>query len=247
MRKSIKKIFRKKRKNNKKRTYKSFKKYKGGKIVIKSYEDLKARKDRLVQSFDYLNEIYDKWYDERHTLTIRGYVEAIVTGIYTYPTSYDTFNNFYNKLVEYKIIECDEEKHCINYTYAIPGTGRALYGIFKIYFVIAFIIGYVYTNPTKFISEDFLKSKLINFPFVNVIIYFLKNIGTSYACNNCNEQFEMCYLPRGLDKFILVNDLCTNENRDVTILIFEFVDLIRPYNNIDWLADPNLDPRKKWW
>lgn len=253
MRKNIKKIFSKKnnrRKNDRRKTYKRYKKYKGGKIIIKSYQDLEERKNRLVNSFDHLNEIYDKWYNKTHFVTIRGFVEAIVTGIFGITPLYNKFDNFYNKLMEYNIIECDEEKYCINYSITLPGTGRALYKIFKIYFVIAYIIGYVYTNPTKFISEKFLESILIQFPFVNVLIYLLKNPLSGVGCNKAWQLSNYCYVPKSLDKFIEVNELYTHEDVRITTLIFEFVDVVRPwkrYIDIDWLVDPELDPRKGWW
>jgi hypothetical protein len=239
MKKTIRKKFRRK-KTIRKKNYKNYQKNKGGNntIIIKDYDDLIVKKNQLVDSFDLLSYIYNNFYKKKKSVNFKLYIELIVMGIYLNPLSYNYFHNFFQLLVVNGIVKCEK---CVDYSITIPGTGLALYKIYKIYFVIGFIIAYYYKNPTKFTSPEYLK-KITGIPLIEFLIYLLKNPLSIIGCNNMWELSSYCYIIKSLDKFIETNQFDVSENEKITLIIFDFIHVIRYVYNLNFLFDIDLKP-----
>ena len=185
-----------------------------------SQNNLEDIKNKLVDSFDLFNEIYNSVMKNKPNVPyylkykLTTYLDGLVMAIYANPLTYNYFDNFYNKLINNHIIKCDD---CIDYTITIPGTGTALYKIFKIYFVIGFIIAYYYRNPSKFINENYLKGIGIN----NTILYLFKDIASKILCNVMTHP--ACNIMKKMEEFIKTNEINVDENFEITRIIFDFI------------------------
>jgi hypothetical protein len=231
MRKTSKNGFRKKNKSLKKRNHNLSKiknkkqktKNGGGKYgtLHISQNNLEDIKNKLVDSFDLFNEIYDSVMKNKSNVPyylkykLTTYIDGLVMVIYSNLLTYNYFDKFYNKLIDNDIIKCDG---CIDYTISIPGTRTALYKIFKIYFVIGFIIAYYYRNPSKFINEEYLNKMGIN----NTILYLFKDIVSILLCKVAQSRPE-CNMIDKMEKFIEKNQINVDENTEITRIIFNFI------------------------
>ena len=178
---------------------------------------------------------------------LTSYIDNIVVPlIYAHPFLYPLFNTFYKGLVKNKIVECDD---CIEYKFSIPGTGTALYSIYKIYFTIGYIISYYYKNPSNFISEEILKKININHP----ILFIFKDLILNILCNEWYKTSNYCDIPIGFESFIKTNHFNMNNNVEITKLVFDFFNGIKQlpiitnfekiHEIIDKFVDPNLEPK----
>jgi hypothetical protein len=228
-----------------------------GTIIIEQ-STLLDKKIKLQQSFeifdviknDYIQHIKEKDPEMKlsHYLdyNLTSYIDKIVVPlIYANPFLYPLFNTFYKGLVKNKIVECDD---CIEYKFSIPGTGTALYKIYKIYFTIGYIISYYYKNPSNFISEEILKKININ----NPILFIFKDLILNILCNEWYKTLYYCVIPIGFESFIKTNHFNVNNNTEITSLVFEFFNGIKQlpiitnfekvHEMIHKFVDPNLNP-----
>lgn len=252
MKKSKRNYFRKK--TIKKRFRKSYKLQKGGTktIIIKDYKDLGKKKDILEKSYDKLSIIVETYIGLKNKEgqsyhSVRLSIGAIVATLYA--TSYTYFHDFFKNLKENNIFKCNEDV-CVDSTFTIPGIS-ALYKVYKIYFVIGFIIAYYYKNPTKFISEKFLEN-YSSIPYTDVLIYLLQNPAGFLACNPIYSASKYCYIKNNLDEFISLNKFDVSENREITLLIFNFFEKTIFFQTLklfgitshEHFFDPTLKPPK---
>lgn len=253
MKKSKRNKFRKK--TIKKRFRKSYKLQKGGTntIIIKDDNDLEKKKNILEKSYDKLSNIVETYIGLKnkegqsyHSVTTT--IGATVSTLYANPLTYNYFHKFFENLIVNNIVKCNA---CVIYYFTLPGSGRALYKIYKIYFVIGFIIAYYYKNPTKFISEKFLE-KYSNMQYTDVIIYLLQNAGGFLACNSLYSVSNYCYIKENLDEFISLNKFDVSENIEITRLIFNFFENTVFFQTLKLFGitsqnnffDPTLKPQK---
>jgi hypothetical protein len=268
MNKSYKKKFRKRKtKPTKKKLYnkhspknKTFKKVfftskkNGGDNTITLYQyNLQEKKNELVESFKIFDEIFDQMKMESKRIKIPSYLDfkmstymdGIVMIIYSNPIVYSKFEEFYEELLKNHIVQCDD---CIHYTISLPGTGTALYKVYKVYFVLGFIISYYYRNPHKFINEEYLKKIQLN----STLLFLFKDVLTNLLCNNMYQTSKHCNIPMGFETFIRINNFNVNENLEITKEVFFFFNSIKKIpiiGNLDSIhvfinkfVDPNLDP-----
>jgi len=240
MRKTYKNGFRKKNKSFKKRNHnlskrKNKKQYiqKGGYIITEN--ELADKKKDLQNSFELLNPIYEK-------INIKDNMRTLVNALYLNPVSYNYFHNFYDKLVLYNIIKCDDCSES-SFTLITPYSNSALYKGFKIYFVIGFIISYYYKHLTKFIDQQYLKNLT---GFDSTVVYF-KEFITNLSCNPFIEvSKKYCNIINNIEKFIRINEFNVNENPKITKIIFDFILNISIIGNMDIVkkfVDPELYPK----
>jgi len=241
MKKSKRNNFRKKsiKKRIRKSIYKrkTYKLQKGG-YEITSFKNLKQQKIILQNSFQTLNDVFyenspqvsrETWLNVFNPGTYTKYINfstwldnTIVPTMYANQLFYTQFDNFFEKLKNKNFIECDPDV-CVDYTFSVPGTGTGLYKYFKIYYVIGFIIAYYYKNLTKFINEKYLNT-ITGSQFSSYILYFLKDVSAFVVCNtNSPEYHAICKIRHTFDAFIEINEFNVTEDKDVTLLIFEFM------------------------
>lgn len=203
---------------------------KGGYVMNEN--ELVGKKQALENSFELLNPIYEK-------KNIKVYVGRLVGLLYSNSITYDYFHNFYDKLVKYDIITCDD---CSESSFTTPYTKSGLYKIFKIYFVIGFIISYYYKHLTKFIDEEYLK----NLTGLDSNILYFKEFITNLTCNPFIEvSTKYCIIISNIEQFIRENEFNVNENPKITKIIFDFIldiPIIRNMDRIKKFVDPKLYP-----
>lgn len=264
MNKSYKKKFRKRKtKPTKKKLYnkhfpknKTFKnvfftskKNGGDNTIVLEQNTLEVKKNELVESFKIFDEIFEQMKQKSKipsylNFKMSKYIDGIAMIIYSNPFIYPKFEDFYEELLKNHIVQCDD---CIHYTISLPGTGTALYKVYKVYFVLGFIISYYYRNPHKFINEEYLKKKQLN-----STLLFFKDVLTNLLCNNLYQTSKHCNIPMGFETFIRINNFNVNENMEITKAVFFFfnsikkIPIIRNFESIhvfiDNFVDPNLDP-----
>jgi hypothetical protein len=201
--------------------------------LIINENELAEKKQALENSFELLNPIYEK-------KNIKVYVGRIVGLLYSNSMTYDYFHNFYNKLVKYDIIKCND---CSESSFTTPYTKSGLYKIFKIYFVFGFIISYYYKHLTKFIDEEYLK----NLTGLDSNILYFKEFITNLTCNPLIEvSKKYCNIINNIEEFIRENEFNVNENPKITKIIFDFILDVPIIGNMDIIkkfVDPKLYPK----
>jgi hypothetical protein len=222
-----------------------------GTIIIEQ-SNLLDKKIELVESFKIFDEIFEQMKQKSKIkipsyldFKMSTYIDGIVTINYPNPIVYSIFEEFYNKLKDNNIVQCDDCKH---YTVSLPGTGTALYPIYKIYFTIGYIISYYYRNPHKFINEEYLKT---NFQLNSTLLFF-KDVLTNLLCNKLYQTSNQCNIPMGFEDFIQKNNFNVNENLEITKAVFIFFNSIKNipiignlhsiHVFINKFVDPKLDP-----
>ena len=99
-------------------------------------------------------------------------------------------------------------------------------------------MAYYFTHPTLFVSEEYLKKKGVN----STIVGF-KDLFLTVACNLFTNNANYCKLKKSFDEFIRINGINLTENKNITAAIFNFVDSIRHFKNIDDYFDKSLYPK----
>lgn len=211
---------------------------KGGYVMNEN--ELAEKKEALENSFKLLNPIYVEEFNSMYgNKNVKVYVGRFVGLFYSISITYNYFNNFYNKLVQYDIITCD---HCNELPFTSQYTNSRLYKIFKIYFVIGFIFSYYYKHVTKFINEEYLK----DLTGLDSNVLYFKGFIANLTCNSFIEvSNKYCTFINNIEQFIRENEFNVNENPKITKIIFDFFLEFPMIGKIDWITG-NMDWIKKY-